>query len=109
MPLSDTLIHELKAAKEAVKATAERNCPLLFHTTGCLLKFDALHVLKTVAKRAGLNPDEFRLHRFRTTFTTAAIQAGVDLRTVQQWLGHTDFESTLRYLKPLRMRQCGIR
>src|ERR1035438_8848223 len=27
---------------------------------------------------------------------------GVDLRTVQQWLGHSDMESTMRYLKPSR-------
>jgi site-specific recombinase XerD len=30
------------------------------------------------------------------------LQAGVDLRTVQKWLGHVDLESTLRYLKPAR-------
>jgi site-specific recombinase XerD len=28
--------------------------------------------------------------------------AEVDLRTVQQWLGHSDMESTMRYLKPSR-------
>jgi site-specific recombinase XerD len=27
---------------------------------------------------------------------------GVDLRTVQDWMGHTDLSSTLRYLKPNR-------
>jgi integrase/recombinase XerD len=31
--------------------------------------------------------------------------AGVDLRTVQQWLGHSGMESTMRYLKPSRNRQ----
>jgi site-specific recombinase XerD len=29
----------------------------------------------------------------------------VDLRTVQQWLGHKDLESTMRYLKPSRSQQ----
>src|SRR5260370_19383085 len=29
-------------------------------------------------------------------------RTGVDLRTVQQWLGHSDMESTMRYLKPSR-------
>jgi integrase len=27
------------------------------------------------------------------------------LRTVQQWLGHSDMESTMRYLKPSRSQQ----
>jgi integrase len=31
-----------------------------------------------------------------------AAGAGVDLRTVQDWMGHTDLASTLRYLKPNR-------
>jgi site-specific recombinase XerD len=31
--------------------------------------------------------------------------ATVDLRTVQQWLGHSDMESTMRYLKPSRSKQ----
>jgi integrase len=29
----------------------------------------------------------------------------LDLRTVQQWLGHSDMESTMRYLKPSRSQQ----
>ena len=33
---------------------------------------------------------------------TWSLWAGVDLRTVQQWLGHSDMESTMRYLKPSR-------
>jgi hypothetical protein len=31
--------------------------------------------------------------------------AGVGLRTVQQWLGHSDMESTMRYLKPSRSQK----
>ena len=30
------------------------------------------------------------------------MEAGVDLRTVQYWMGHKDLESTMRYLKPNR-------
>jgi integrase len=53
-------------------------------------------------KRAKLNPDHFWLHKFRATFATWPLWDGVDLRIVQQWMGHTDLESTLRYLKPNR-------
>ena len=35
----------------------------------------------------------------------AMMPVGVDLRTVQMWMGHTDMESTMRYLKPSRSQQ----
>src|ERR1700682_2613852 len=49
--------------------------------------------------------DNFWLHKFRATFATWSLWAGVDLRTVQQWLAHSDMESTMRYLKPSRSQQ----
>jgi integrase/recombinase XerD len=98
VPIPERLCDDLKAAK----AKAEKGCLLVFHTAGCLPKFDALHVLKATAKRAGLDPESFYLHKFRSTFATWSLWAGVDLRTVQQWLGHSDLESTMRYLKPSR-------
>lgn len=39
----------------------------------------------------------------RATFATRCLWAGVDLRTVQQWLAHSDMESTMR--KPSRSQQ----
>ena len=59
-------------------------------------------ICKNIAKRAGLDPEGWWLHKFRATFATWHLQAGVDLRTVQKWLGHTDLESTMRYLKAAR-------
>jgi integrase len=43
---------------------------------------------------------EFTLHRFRRTYLTALLRSGVDVRTVQRLAGHSDLESTLRYLRP---------
>src|ERR1017187_6985300 len=97
IPVPSKLLEELKTAKEKAKG-----CPLVFPTAGCKPKFDFLDVLKKVAKEAKLNPDHFWLHKFRATFATWHLQAGVDLRTVQKWLGHTDMESTMRYLKGAR-------
>lgn len=48
----------------------------------------------------GLMESEIRLHKFRAIFYTRALWAGVDLRTVQSWLGHTDLASTTRYSRP---------
>lgn len=59
-----------------------------------------LELCKAVARRARLDPNGFWLHKFRATFATRHLQSGVDLRTVQTWLGHKDMESTMRYLTP---------
>ena len=74
----------------------------MFPTSGCNPKLNFLDDLKAVAERAKLDKDNFWLHKFRATFATRCLWAGVDLRTVQQWLGHSDMESTMRYLKPAR-------
>jgi integrase/recombinase XerD len=87
------------------KANSDQTCMLVFPTAGCNPKLDFLDRCKAIARRAGLNPDDFWLHKFRATFGTWALWAGVDLRTVQQWLGHSDMESTMRYLKPSRSQQ----
>ena len=92
----------LTASLKVWKTTHSRPCELLFPTTGCNPKLDFLDCLKAVAERAGLDPGDFWLHKFRATFATWHLWSGVDLRTVQQWLGHSDMESTMRYLKPSR-------
>ena len=87
---------------KAWKAKSDKNCDLVFPTAGCNHKLDFLDCLKACAERADLAKENFRLHKFRSTFATRCLWAGVDLRTVQQWLGHSDMESTMRYLKPSR-------
>jgi integrase/recombinase XerD len=97
IPIPAKLVKSLKAWK----AKADKPCGLVFPTAGCKPKLDFLDCLKAVAERAKLDQD-FWLHKFRATFATRCLWAGVDLRTVQQWLGHSDMESTMRYLKPSR-------
>ena len=98
IPIPAKLVKSLKAWK----AKADKSCSLVFPTAGCKPKLDFLDGLKAVAERAKLDPENFWLHKFRATFATWSLWAGVDLRTVQQWLGHSDMESTMRYLKPSR-------
>jgi len=98
IPIPAKLVKSLKAWK----AKADKTCSLVFPTAGCNPKLNFLDDLKAVAERAKLDPDNFWLHKFRATFATRCLWAGVDLRTVQQWLGHSDMESTMRYLKPSR-------
>lgn len=98
IPIPTKLVKSLKAWK----AKSDKTCNLVFPTAGCKPKLDFLDGLKAVAERAKLDKDNFWLHKFRATFATWSLWAGVDLRTVQQWLGHSDMESTMRYLKPAR-------
>jgi integrase/recombinase XerD len=101
IPIPAKLVKGLKAWK----VKSDKTCGLVFPTAGCKPKLDFLDCLKSVAERANLNPGNFWLHKFRSTFATRCLWANVDLRTVQQWLGHSDMESTMRYLKPSRSQQ----
>jgi integrase/recombinase XerD len=101
VPIPTKLVKNLKAAK----AKADKSCGLVFPTAGCRPKLDFLDCLKACAERAKLDKENFWLHKFRATFATWSLWAGVDLRTVQQWLGHSDMESTMRYLKPSGSQQ----
>ncbi len=98
IPIPAKLVKSLKTWK----AKASKDCSLVFPTAGCNPKLNFLDDLKAVAERAKLDKENFWLHKFRATFATWSLWAGVDLRTVQQWLGHSDMESTMRYLKPSR-------
>jgi integrase/recombinase XerD len=101
IPIPAKLVFALKAHK----AKSNKGCCLVFPTGGCNPKLDFLDCLKAVAERADLDKSNFWLHKFRATFATRCLWAGVDLRTVQQWLGHSDMESTMRYLKPARSKE----
>jgi integrase/recombinase XerD len=97
IPLKDELVTRLKAWK----ARSNRACELLFPTSGCNVKLDFLDRLKAVAERAGLDPDDFWLHKFRATFATRLLRAlNGDFASGQKVLGHSDVESTMRYWRP---------
>jgi integrase/recombinase XerD len=103
VPIPDKLVHSLRQWSKSVNGS-----PFVFPTrngTPRKHRTQLLDLCKAVAERAGLDPDDFWLHKFRATFATKHLQAGVDLRTVQLWLGHKDLESTMRYLKPARGKE----
>jgi integrase len=113
IPLSDSLV---KALKERYART--RGTRLIFPNNQGRPNGHFLRMLKKLAKRAGLNCgecfnlgkgrrqscvkapvcDKFELHKFRRSFATLHHEAGVPARQIQQWLGHSDLSTTLRYL-----------
>jgi site-specific recombinase XerD len=87
----------------------DKSCSLVFPTAGCNPKLDFLDCLNAIAERAKLDKNNFWLHKFRATFATRCLWAGVDLRTVQQWLGHSDMESTVRISNRHTASMCGTK
>ncbi len=58
--------------------------------------------VKTNRCAAGPFCTRWFLHKFRHTYATRHLQDGVDIRTLQQWMGHRDIASTMVYLKGVR-------
>jgi integrase len=92
IPIPDFLVAALK------KRLLESKGKLIFPTKEGKREGHMLRKLQELAKRAML-PGEWGLHKFRKTYATLQHKAGVDARTIQKRLGHSDLTTTLAYLE----------
>jgi site-specific recombinase XerD len=53
------------------------------------------HLFQKIVKKIGFK--NFRFHDLRHTFASWLVMKGIDLKTVQELMGHKDFRMTLRY------------
>jgi integrase/recombinase XerD len=123
VPLPAGLIERLRKRKERKMA---RPHDFVFGNTKGRPDSEMDMVVKRVAERAKLNCGHcvtehgnkcaegpycmnFFLHKFRHTFATNHLRDGVDIRTVQSWLGHSDIQSTMVYLKGVRSKDAAVK
>lgn len=55
------------------------------------------HIVETNVKRLGLDPHKYTTHKLRHTAATLMYQAGVDIRALQEILGHEQLSTTEIY------------
>ncbi len=66
-------------------------------------------MLKIVIQKAGLAGQGITPHKLRHTFATHLIRNGVDIRTVQELMGHSELETTAKYLhSDTRTKQAAV-
>ena len=66
-------------------------------------------MLKIVIQKAGLAGQGITPHKLRHTFATHLIRNGVDIRTVQELMGHSELETTAKYLhSDTRTKQMAV-
>lgn len=92
LPLPDFLVAALKARMLRTKGK------LIFPNTIGTVNGHLIRIVQRVAKRAGIR-GEATLHKWRKTFATQQHRAGLDARTIQKRLGHSDLATTLTYLE----------
>ena len=66
------------------------------------------HALADAVKRSGLTK-RVTTHSFRHSFATHLVQSGVDVRTVQELLGHANLKTTQQYLHILKLGALGVK
>jgi integrase/recombinase XerD len=118
VPLPTALVEHLQTLREHRNGLASQ---LIFPNSRGNPDSENDMIVKRVARRAQLNCGQcvtkhgnkcaegpycrhFFLHKFRHTFATEHLRHGIDIRTLQSWMGHRDIKSTMVYLKGVQSK-----
>jgi integrase/recombinase XerD len=123
VPLPNGILERLKALKVRRDAVPTK---LVFPSRRGNPDSGMDMIVKRLARRAGLNCGQcvtkhgnkcslgphcqnFFLHKFRHTFATEHLRHGIDIRTLQAWMGHRDIKSTMVYLKGVQSKDALVK
>ncbi len=97
--LNDSSREALDSWLAVRRAMSASGCDALFVSTRRRrISTDSVHAMvKKTLLKAGLDPDKYSSHKLRHTAATLMIQHGVDVRTVQEVLGHEHLNTTEIY------------
>ncbi len=85
IPISDSLVEELLALGKG----------LLFPGKHSKVELHMLREIQRAVKGSGVR--KVKMHRFRDTFAVNKLRDGVDVRTLQRWLGYETVEQVMEY------------
>ena len=97
MPLSQRVARELDLWHQTTRWSAPEALVFAEPASGEVLRRGALMRRYRRALKAARLEQTHRFHDLRHTFGTAMAAAAVPMRTLQEWMGHRDLQTTLIY------------
>jgi site-specific recombinase XerD len=115
VPISDDLVKALKALMNERGFEGQEVRPIFVGTHKTrLTRFGATHIVRRAVATAAVDRPELSRksvspHVFRHSLAMMLLQSGVDLLTIQAWLGHAQVATTHRYAAAdVEMMRCGL-